>query len=167
MCVDAAPIRNTLYGFIVSPGYPHPMADNIKCSINIGMISFSFCLIKYNIDIYIYISSQPLEADSSMFIELAPIQIHLQEAIKCRSEYLEIFGYLNPTSNNASYDDSASNRNSKTVWRSYHTWCGAERSANSPSPNSRYLISSNSLYMSLQTAVSKKPRFFKIRYKGI
>ena len=36
MCVDNEPIRNTLYGFIVSPAYPHPMADNLKCSINIG-----------------------------------------------------------------------------------------------------------------------------------
>lgn len=40
MCLDTAPIRNTLYGFIVSPAYPHPMADDLKCSINIGMISF-------------------------------------------------------------------------------------------------------------------------------
>ncbi len=37
MCADTTPIRNTLYGFIVSPAYPHPMADNLKCSINIGM----------------------------------------------------------------------------------------------------------------------------------
>ena len=36
MCTDTAPIRNTLNGFIVSPAYPHPMADNLKCSINIG-----------------------------------------------------------------------------------------------------------------------------------
>ena len=36
MCTDSTPIRNTLYGFIVSPGYPHPMGDNLKCSINIG-----------------------------------------------------------------------------------------------------------------------------------
>ncbi len=101
-----------------------------------------------------------------MYIELAPIQIRLQEAIKCRSEYLEIFGYLNSATNNSSFNDITSNRDSKTIWKSYHTWCGAERSSNNPLPNSRYLISSNSLYMSLQTAVSKKPRYFKIRYKG-
>jgi hypothetical protein len=40
MCMDTEPIRNTLYGFIVSPAYPHPMADNLKCSINIGIIRF-------------------------------------------------------------------------------------------------------------------------------
>jgi len=97
-----------------------------------------------------------------MYIELAPIHIRLQEAIKCRSEYLEIFGYLNSVSNN-----TRSEKNSNTIWKSYHTWCGSEGSANNPSPNTRYLISSNSLYMSLQTAVSKKPRYFKIRYKGI
>lgn len=97
-----------------------------------------------------------------MYIELAPTQIRLQDAIKCRSEYLEIFGYLSPLSNN-----SISDKNSNTIWKSYHTWCGAERSTNNPSPNARYLISSNSLYMSLQTAASKKPRYFKIRYKGI
>jgi hypothetical protein len=102
-----------------------------------------------------------------MFIELAPIQIRLQDAIKCRSEYLEIFGYLNSLTNNSSYDNSVSTKDSKAIWKSYHTWCGAERSTNNPSPNSRYLISSNSLYMSLQTGVSKKPRLFKIRYKGI
>jgi len=102
-----------------------------------------------------------------MYIELAPIQIRLQDAIKCRSEFIEIFGYLNSISNNSTYDDTTSHRNSKTFWKSYHTWCGAERSTNNPSPNARYLISSNSLYMSLQTAVSKKPRYFKIRYKGI
>jgi hypothetical protein len=102
-----------------------------------------------------------------MYIELAPIQIRLQEAIKCRSEYLEIFGYLNSLTNNSSFDDTKSNKNTEARWKSYHTWCGAERSSNNPSPNSRYLISSNSLYMSLQTAISKKPRYFKIRYKGI
>lgn len=101
-----------------------------------------------------------------MYIELAPIHIRLQDAIKCRSEYLEIFGYLNALTNNSIYDDAAPNRDSKAIWKSYHTWCGAERSTNNPSSNSRYLISSNSLYMSLQTAVSKKPRYFKIRYKG-
>ena len=101
-----------------------------------------------------------------MYIELTPIQIRLQDAIKCRSEYLEIFGYLNSLTNNSSYDNAVSSKDSKAIWKSYHTWCGAERSANSPSPNSRYLISSNSLYMSLQTAVSRKPRYFKIRYKG-
>ncbi len=96
-----------------------------------------------------------------MYIELAPIHIRLQEASKCRSEYLEIFGYLNSISNN-----TISEKTSNTIWKSYHTWCGSERSTNNPSPNTRYLISSNSLYMSLQTAVSKKPRYFKIRYKG-
>ncbi|CAF3328105.1 unnamed protein product [Rotaria sp. Silwood1] len=142
MCIDAAPIRNTLYGFIVSPAYPHPMADNLKCSINI-------------------------EAGPSMYIELAPIQIRLQDAIKCRSEYLEIFGYINSLSNNSFSDDTASNKNSKNIWKSYYTWCGAEHSTNNPLPEGRYLISSNSLYMSLQTAVSKKPRYFKIRYKVV
>jgi hypothetical protein len=102
-----------------------------------------------------------------MYIELAPIQIRLQDAIKCRSEYLEIFGYLNSGSNNSSSVDITSDKNSNTIWKSYHTWCGAERSTNNPSSNARYLISSNSLYMSLQTAISKKPRYFKIRYKGI
>ncbi len=42
MCTDKLPIRNTLYGYIVSPAYPHPMADNLKCSISIGMNFFSF-----------------------------------------------------------------------------------------------------------------------------
>lgn len=142
MCVDKEPIRNTLYGFIVSPAYPHPMADNLKCSINI-------------------------EADPSMFIELAPIEIRLQDAIKCRSEYLEIFGYLNSATNSSSFDDTVSSKDSQTIWKSYHTWCGAQGSINNPLHHSRYLISSNSLYMSLQTAVSKKPRYFKIRYKVV
>ena len=101
-----------------------------------------------------------------MYIELAPIQIRLQDALKCRSEYLEIFGYLNSMTTNSSGDDTSSYKDSKMIWKSYHTWCGAQGSTNNPSSNSRYLISSNSLYMSLQTAVTKKPRYFKIRYKG-
>jgi hypothetical protein len=40
MCTDILPIRNTLYGYIVSPAYPHPMADNLKCSISIGINLF-------------------------------------------------------------------------------------------------------------------------------
>ena len=32
MCTDSGPIQNTLYGYIVSPAYPHPMADNLKYS---------------------------------------------------------------------------------------------------------------------------------------
>ncbi|UJR25937.1 hypothetical protein I4U23_007285 [Adineta vaga] len=142
MCVDTEPIRNTLYGFIVSPAYPHPMADNLKCSINI-------------------------EADPSMYIELSPVHINLQDAYKCRSEYLEIFGYLNSISTNSTSDKSVSEKYSQPIWKSYHTWCGADRSTNSPTPNTRYLISSNSLYMSLQTSASKRPRSFKIRYKVI
>ncbi|CAF0880388.1 unnamed protein product [Adineta steineri] len=142
MCIDTEPIRNTLYGFIVSPAYPHPMADNLACSINI-------------------------EADPSMYIELTPIQIKLQEAFKCRSEYLEVFGYLNSIANNSISDNTISDRNSNQVWKSYQTWCGAERSSNNPSPNTRYLISSNSLYMSLKTTISTKQRYFKIRYKVV
>lgn len=38
MCKDTTPIRNTLHGYIISPDYPHPMADNSKCSLTIGMI---------------------------------------------------------------------------------------------------------------------------------
>ena len=102
-----------------------------------------------------------------MYIELAPIEIRLQEAIKCRSEYLEVFGYINTASNSSFSDDITSHRNSKNVWKSYYTWCGVEHLANNPLPNARYLILSNSLYMSLQTTVSKEPRYFKIRYKGI
>ena len=49
MCIDKSPIRNTLYGYIVSPGYPHPMADNLKCSINIG--TNLLILIDYRIDL--------------------------------------------------------------------------------------------------------------------
>ena len=30
MCTDTIPIRNTLYGYIISPAYPHPMADNFN-----------------------------------------------------------------------------------------------------------------------------------------
>lgn len=41
MCTDNSPIRNTLYGYIVSPGYPHPTADNLTCSINIGKMTKS------------------------------------------------------------------------------------------------------------------------------
>ena len=100
-----------------------------------------------------------------MYIELTPIQVRLQDTIKCRSEYLEIFGYINGLYNNSS-SNSVSNKDSKAIWKSYHLWCGPERSANGPPPHSRYLISSNLLYMSLHTGASKKPRFFKIRYKG-
>ena len=108
-----------------------------------------------------------LEADPSMYIELTPVQLRLQEAMKCRSEYIEIFGYINSISSNTSSDGIQSDKTSRDVWKSYHTWCGADRSTNHPSANSRYLISSNSLYMSLQTGFSKKPRYFKLRYKGI
>jgi hypothetical protein len=142
------------------------MADNLKCSISIGMMSCCFtCLIEYNL--ICSIAGIYLEADPSMYIELAPIQMRLQEAMKCRSEYLEIFGYLNSIATNVSSDDAVSDKNSKNMWKSYHTWCGADRSTNHPSTHARYLISSNSLYLSLQTAVSKKPRYFKIRYKGM
>jgi hypothetical protein len=153
MCADTASIRNTLYGYIVSPAYPHPMADNLKCSLNIGMKFLCSFLIKF----LFYCS---VEVDSSMYIELSPIEIHLQEAIKCRSEYIEIFGY------NSLSDDNNLDKNTDNKWKAYHTWCGADRSLNNPIPNARYLIPSNSLHMSLQTAVSKKPRYFKIRYKG-
>ncbi|CAF0789143.1 unnamed protein product [Rotaria sordida] len=134
MCTDAEPIRNTLHGYIISPAYPHPMADNLKCSITI-------------------------EADPSMYIELSPIQVHLQEAIKCRGEYIEIFGY------DPSFNENNINKNNN--WKEYHTWCGADHSVNNPLPNARYLISSNSLYMSLQTTVSRDPRYFKIRYRVV
>lgn len=88
--------------------------------------------------------------------------------MKCRSEYLEIFGYLNSQSTNSSSDGlNGVDRTGNTVWKSYHTWCGADRSTNHPPPQARYLISSNSLYMSLQTTATKlKERKFKIRYKG-
>lgn len=46
MCTDTEPLRNTLYGFIVSPGYPHPMADNLKCSISIGKQKQKFLLFR-------------------------------------------------------------------------------------------------------------------------
>lgn len=88
-----------------------------------------------------------------MYIEISPIQIHLQEAIKCRSEYIEIFGY-----------DLSDNKNN--IWKEYYTWCGIDRSSNNPSPNARYLITSNSLYISLQTTISKRSRYFKIRYRS-
>lgn len=100
------------------------------------------------------------EADSSMFIELTPIEIHLQETLKCRSDYLEIFGY------DSSSEETHSGRNRNPIWKSYHTWCGNEPSSNHPLPHARYLITSNSVYISLQTGVSKKTRFFKIRYKS-
>jgi hypothetical protein len=148
MCTETLPIRNTLYGYIVSPAYPHPMADNLKCSISIGMKNFFFSLEKLFSFLF-------LEADPSMYIELSPIQIHLQDAIKCRSEYIEIFGY-----------DSSDNKNENSIWKAYHTWCGNDRSLNNPLHNARYLITSNSLYISLQTTISKKPRYFKIRYKS-
>lgn len=92
-----------------------------------------------------------------MYIELSAIQVQLQEAITCRSEYLEIFGY-------DSSDQRTTNENN--IWKSYYTWCGTSRSLNNPLANARYLITSNSLYIALQTAVSKKPRHFKIRYKS-
>jgi len=94
-----------------------------------------------------------------MYIELTPIQIHLQEAFKCRSEYIEILGYDS--------SDNMNNINENSNWKVYHVWCGADRSLNNPLPNARYLITSNSLYISLQTTISKKPRFFKIRYKSM
>jgi hypothetical protein len=59
------------------------------------------------------------------------------------------------------------NINENSNWKVYHVWCGADRSLNNPLPNARYLITSNSLYISLQTTISKKPRFFKIRYKSM
>jgi hypothetical protein len=151
MCIDTAPIRNTLYGYIISPTYPHPMADNLTCSITIGIDLFSLLLFFENFVISV-------EADPSMYIELSPIQIRLQEAIKCRTEFLEILGY------DSSYDENNLDKNIN--WKVYHTWCGADRSLNNPLPNTRYLISSNSLYISLRTTISKKPRYFKIRYKS-
>jgi len=99
-----------------------------------------------------------VEADPSMFIELSPIQINLQDAYKCRADSIEIFGYDSPDPNN--------NNNTNNIWKSKHLWCGTDRSSNSPLTNARYLIASNSLYISLQTGVSKKPRYFKIRYKS-
>ncbi|CAF4281715.1 unnamed protein product [Rotaria sp. Silwood2] len=134
MCIDTEPIRNTLHGYIISPAYPHPMADGLKCSITI-------------------------EADPSMYIELSPIQIQLQEAIKCRGEYIEIFGY------DPSFNENNVDKNNN--WKEYHTWCGADRSINNPLPYARYLISSNSLYMSLQTTISRDARYFKIRYRVV
>lgn len=98
-----------------------------------------------------------VEADPTMYIELSTIQVQLQEAITCRAEYLEIFGY-------DSSDQRTTNENN--IWKSYYTWCGTSRSLNNPLVNARYLITSNSLYIALQTAVSKKPRYFKIRYKS-
>lgn len=95
-----------------------------------------------------------------MFIELTPIEIQLQEALKCRSEYLEIFGY------DSSSEETHHGRSKNTVWKSYHTWCGYDQSSNHPSSHARYLITSNSVYISLQTGVSKKERYFKIRYKS-
>ena len=146
MCMSVSPIRNTLYGYIVSPAYPHPMADNLKCSISIGRRLFER---KEFVSLGVF-----LEADPTMYIELSPIQIQLQDAYKCRAEYLEIFGY------------DSSDPKDNNIWKAYHTWCGTDRSSNSPLPNARYLIASNSLYMSLQTTVSRKSRHFKIRYKS-
>jgi hypothetical protein len=91
-----------------------------------------------------------------MFIEVSPIQVHLQDAVKCRSEYLDIFGY----------DSAPNEKNTNTIWKSYQTWCGTDQSSNHPITRARYLIASNSLYMSLHTSTSKKPRYFKIRYKS-
>ncbi|CAF2181410.1 unnamed protein product [Rotaria magnacalcarata] len=134
MCTDTETIRNTLHGFILSPGYPYPMADDQKCSITI-------------------------EVDPSMYIEISPIQVHLQEAIKCRGEYIEILGYNHATDH--------SNIGKSDNWKEYHTWCGIDHSANNPSPSARYLIPSNLLYLSLQTTNSRQPRYFKIRYKVV
>lgn len=93
-----------------------------------------------------------------MYIELAPLQIRLQEAIKCRTEFIEILGY------DSAFDETSQDKNLN--WKAYYTWCGADQSLNNPSPTTRYLITSNSLYISLRTGVSKKPRHFKIRYKS-
>ncbi|CAF4325542.1 unnamed protein product [Rotaria socialis] len=134
MCTDTETVRNTLHGFILSPGYPYPMADDQKCSITI-------------------------EVDPSMYIEISPIQVHLQEAIKCRGEYIEVLGYNQPT------DDNSIGKSDN--WKEYHTWCGSDHSANNPSSNARYLIPSNLLYLSLQTTNSRESRYFKIRYKVV
>ena len=91
-----------------------------------------------------------------MFIEVSPIQVQLQDAVKCRSEYLDIFGY----------DSTPNEKNTNTIWKSYQTWCGTDQSSNHPVTRARYLIASNSLYMSLHTSTSKKPRYFKVRYKS-
>ena len=93
-----------------------------------------------------------------MYIELFPIKIHLQEAIKCRGEYIEIFGYDSTLNKNNFYSDNS--------WREYYTWCGVHRSSHNPIHGAHYLVSSNSLYISLKTTVSKNPRYFKIRYKS-
>lgn len=106
------------------------------------------------------------EADPSMYIELVPIQLRLVDAMKCRSEYLEIFGYLNSFASNSSEDETRSDRTNKQEWKSCHVWCGTDRSTNQPASNPRYLIKSNSVYISLQSATSKKHRSFKLRYKG-
>ena len=115
MCTDTAPIRNTLNGFIVSPAYPHPMADNLKCSINIGRCDGE-CQWRGSDGLWLS------EADPSMFIEVSPIQVQLQDAVKCRSEYLDIFGY----------DSAPNEKNTNTIWKSYQTWCGTDQSSNHP-----------------------------------
>ena len=50
-----------------------------------------------------------------MYIELSPIQIRLQEAMKCRTEFIEILGY------DSSYDENNPDKNIN--WKVYHTWC--------------------------------------------
>lgn len=95
-----------------------------------------------------------------MFIELTPIEVHLQETLKCRSDYLEILGY------DSMSDETNSGRIPTTNWKWFHTWCGSEPSSNHPFPHARYLITSNLVYISLHTVASKKTRFFKIRYKS-
>ena len=62
---------------LFSPAYPHPMADNLKMfDINWYenfVFSFSFKKLLLLLLLLLF-----LEADPSMFIELSPIQIHLQ-----------------------------------------------------------------------------------------
>ncbi|CAF0941109.1 unnamed protein product [Didymodactylos carnosus] len=148
LCQHKETVRNTLYGFIVSPAYPHPMADNLKCSISI-------------------------EAEHSMYIELTPLQLQLHDSIKCHTEYLEIFGYGGQNNdsltnnNNNNYHNNNNNGKNGAMWKSYHAWCGDERSSNHPLSTSRYTIPSSSVYMSLHTVLSSKSRYFKIRYKVV
>ncbi|CAF0743914.1 unnamed protein product [Didymodactylos carnosus] len=127
LCQHKETVRNTLYGFIVSP-----------------------------------------EAEHSMHIELAPLQLQLHDSIKCHTEYLEIFGY-GGNSNDSLTNNNNHYQNGKNgaIWKWYHTWCGDERSSNHPLSSARYIIPSNSVYMSLQTTLSSKSRHFKIRYKVV
>jgi hypothetical protein len=39
MCSETNTIRNSVYGYILSPAYPHPMADSLRCQITIGNVS--------------------------------------------------------------------------------------------------------------------------------